>query len=334
MMETLVASVRWDWFKLSRRWIPWILLAILLVITQLIIWGNFATYQSIQSSGGIVTGGPASSRGRPVQVKCSDLLAGNTSTLPPNTSPQVVQGLTAECQQNQAQFQHQLAQEYDTFTLPGSIPAVLSVGLTIGLILLAILTASHFGTEYGWGTIRPTLVRGIQRWQYVAAKLILLALLAAGALLVVIAVAAISSTVAAGLASQPAGLISTATWGHAFAVFGKDLLALVAYLIFVAFFTVLTRSSAAGIAIGIAYRIAEQILVGILSAAFDWFSSVAHYLLGQNIDAWSGASFFGPSQSSVSSLHALLVLLAYAVVLGGATFYLFQERDIAGAAGG
>ncbi|MFC1944237.1 ABC transporter permease subunit [Chloroflexota bacterium] len=47
-MGHIVNLVRWEWFKLYKRWMPWILLAILLAFTQLYLWGNFAS----RSTGG------------------------------------------------------------------------------------------------------------------------------------------------------------------------------------------------------------------------------------------------------------------------------------------
>ena len=56
MMIQVLRLTRWDLFKLRKRWMPWILLGIVVVITQLILWGNYAAYhsdtiQSLVSSG-------------------------------------------------------------------------------------------------------------------------------------------------------------------------------------------------------------------------------------------------------------------------------------------
>ena len=42
---------KWEWFKLRRRWVPWILLGFVLVIEQLVFWlsvtlGDDLSYQS------------------------------------------------------------------------------------------------------------------------------------------------------------------------------------------------------------------------------------------------------------------------------------------------
>ncbi len=99
-----------------------------------------------------------------------------------------------------------------------------------------------------------------------------------------------------------------------------------------AVFTVLSRSSAAGTALTIGYYFIEMLTVAQL-LAFDWFQTVADYILARNVTAWmmgmnnyQGGTATGgelPSQ-----LHAALVLLVYILVLGGLGLWLFQRRDI------
>jgi ABC-2 type transport system permease protein len=329
MIGSLAAAVRWDWFKLQRRWMPWILLAILLLFSQLGVWTALLRYQADRQSGGRVpivgaTGGPSGS------VACSDLLAGKTSALPAGTSPVVVEGLQAQCRQAQAELQGRLAEEYQSMTLPGSIPTSAGLGVTVGLILIAVLAASYVGTEYGWGTLRTALVRGIGRWQFVASKLLLLALLAAAALLVLCVATAISSTAAGSIAPAPATTLAAPSWGHAAVILVKGWVALTAFSVLAVFTTVLTRSSAAGMAIAIGYYLAESITVSILSGLVSWLDTVAHYLFGANLVAWANLEFFGAGASSVTPLHAFLVLLVYAVVLAALSFWIFERRDVTG----
>jgi ABC-2 type transport system permease protein len=332
MIGPMATLVRWEWFKLARRWMPWILLIVLLLMSQLAVWGNYITYRSLEHSGGqIPVVGPG---GRPTGLNCNDVLSGRTANVPPGTSPDALRGYQAECRQATGRLQQQLDDAYNAFSLPGSLPATLNLGTLVGLILLAILAASHVGTEYSWGTLRPVLARGTGRNQFVAAKIVILALVAAAALIAVLAATVLSSTIAASLATHPAQSAATVTWGAAAAAAFKSWVALVTYLIFAVCVTVLTRSSAAGIAIGIIYYIGEQILVLILSGLFGWFSDVAKYLLGQNLAAWARLSLFGPAQPLVGSLHAFLVLLVYAIGLTAITLAVFYRRDVTGASGG
>ena len=124
-------------------------------------------------------------------------------------------------------------------------------------------------------------------------------------------------------------------------VYGKAWFSVPPYAALVGLAAVATRSSAAGIGMGLAYYFVEQTAAGILLGLFDWFQKVADYLLIYNTGALMGNS--GPDEGgdggvigaiggeSPGELHSLLVIAAYILVLGGLAFYLFQRRDIPGA---
>jgi len=353
--------VRWEWFKLRRRWMPWILLAVLLLFSQLLMWGHFFAYRSMvgseldQSSFQAGFVGP-DGREMVVSFNCADVLAGHVADLPPGADPrfiedinQNVEELRADCERAAARRQEELQELRAGFILPGSITRGLTVAQGIGLILFSILTVSTLGTEYGWGTLRSVLVRGTGRWQYLTAKLALLALLAVGALGVVALVTVLGSLVAGAVAPEDAGSGNgAASWSEGAITFGRAWFALLPYVALAGFATVLTRSSAAGMAAALGYFFVEQIGVAILIGLFDWFQTVADYILGRNITAWMlgsqsggmgdvGGATFGMGiriGEYPGELHAFLVLLAYILVLGGLGFWLFQRRDVAGTSGG
>ena len=41
-MPAAFVLIRWEWFKLQRRWMPWILLAVLVASTQILYWAMYA----------------------------------------------------------------------------------------------------------------------------------------------------------------------------------------------------------------------------------------------------------------------------------------------------
>ncbi|MBI2165091.1 MAG: ABC transporter permease subunit [Chloroflexi bacterium] len=334
--------VRWEWFKLQRRWMPWILLALMVLFSQLFIWGTFFSYRNQVQSGGeffLGAGGPGE---RGVRVSCNDLLAGRIPDLPPGIDPGVLEQLRLSCTRMTVERQDQLREMYSGFTLPGSIPNALGVAQGMGLFLIAILAASTLGTEFGWGTLRAVLVRGTGRWQYLTAKLVLISLLAGAALVVVAIVTLVSSAAAGALASEPpAGAPGALGWTDAMINFGKAWFGLLPYLALAACVTILTASSAAGMAVALAYYFAEQIVVAIFINVFAWFQTMADYLLGRNISAWMtgnqqrtlrGGLLTGEG-AFPGDLHAFLVLSAYIIVLGAIAFRRFQQRDISGASG-
>src|SRR5439155_16336435 len=118
------------------------------------------------------------------------------------------------------------------------------------LMLLAVLTASVVGIEYGLGTLRITLVRGTGRGPYLTGKFLMLAVVAAVALLSGTALAAASSLVAGRLAtSPPAGVAAPASWADAGIALAQTWGSLLPYLALTGCVTVLARSSAIGMAV-------------------------------------------------------------------------------------
>lgn len=325
----------WEWFKLRRRWMLWILLAFAILFAQLAVWGSFFSYQNLQSSGGEITV-PAtlqSQQGRaPRTLACNDLLSGDPARQPTDLDAQVLDGMRAQCRQQLATQPQRLQRAHDNLTLPGSIPLALGTLQTLGLILIAVLTASAIGIDYGAGTLRSVLVQGTGRWPYLAAKLLVLVVLAGLGLIVATVSVVISSAIAERLATPAAA--STATWSAAGIALWKAWLSLIPYITLTAFVTVLARSSAAGMAIGLGYYFAEQILVALLSNFFSWFANVAEYLPVHSISAWSGSNGFGGPAAPADLAHAGFVLVGYTLVLGGLAFWIFHRRDVQGATGG
>jgi len=325
----------WEWFKLRRRWMLWILLAFAILFAQLAVWGSFFSYQNLRTTGGEITV-PAtlqSQQGRaPRTLACNDLLSGDPARQPTDLDAQVLDGMRAQCRQQLATQPQRLQRAYENLTLPGSIPLALGTLQTLGLILIAVLTASAIGIDYGAGTLRSVLVQGTGRWPYLAAKFLVLVVLAGLGLIVATVSVVISSAIAERLATPAAA--SSAAWSAAGIALWKAWLSLIPYITLTTFVTVLARSSAAGMAIGLGYYFAEQILVALLSNFFSWFANVAEYLPVHSISAWSGSTGFGGPAAPADLAHAGFVLIGYTLVLGGLAFWLFQRRDVQGATGG
>src|SRR4030067_969556 len=89
------------------------------------------------------------------------------------------------------------------FALPWSLSALLDAGQFWGAILVGILTASPVATEHGWGTVRPALIRGQTRNQYLAIKLLGSALIAAVSLLLAFGIGVCLSVMATAVADRP-----------------------------------------------------------------------------------------------------------------------------------
>jgi ABC-2 type transport system permease protein len=334
--------VRWEWFKLQRQRMPWVLLAVLVVFSQLAVWGGYMTYNALRASGGQVPlqaafeGGRGGRGGGRFQlISCHALRADPAGVLPANAPPGAAERLLALCDAQAPRWEAQVQQAYTAFTLPGSLSRAFGVAHTVGLILIAVLAASAIGAEHGHGTLRSMLVRGTGRFPVLGGKFVLLAGVAAAALLVVAIVTAGSSATAAGLTEAPPGEMAPASWREAPFDAGRIWLSFIPFVAFTAMVTVLTRSTAAGMAVGLGYLFTEGLLAALLTALFAWFEPVNEYLLVRNINALAGSSF-GPVSSGgdITRTHASVVLAVYTVVFAAVALERFRRRDVAGASGG
>ena len=300
MISEVLSLTRWEWFKLRRRRMPWILLILSVLLLQITFWGAYAVFR-----------------------------VGEEVTLGDGGSTAGIGGDFLEF-----------------LTFPNSAVIGLTVSHGFGVILIMILAASLTGTEYGWGTVRTVLTRGAGRWQFLASKLLLVALLGAGALVVGTLTLALSSLIASLTLEGGSWIAASAEWGEVARMFGKTVYGLLPYVALAVFFAVLTTSSGAAIGLALGYAVAEGIVVGIL-ASFDWFERVSGLILGQAVGGWLGTAgdvtFSGGGDASFAggpgavaqpdALQGFLVSLAYIVVLSGLAFWIFQRRDIAGAKG-
>ncbi len=352
MIAHVLRLTVWEWYKLRRRWQPWILLAVAVVLAQIGLWVSYAVYHN-EGLQGLMSGGTSSvgttyeQDGETISVSttCAEIVNGQT----PEGIEQLSEDQRREFLADVELFRENCSgtQARDEirkgFALPSAIPNTISGLFDIAAFLVLILTASALGTEYGWGTLRTALTRGTGRWQLLSSKLVLLMLLSAAGFLVLSAAAAVSSVLAAVIPpAESGGLADSGSWGDAAVTFGKAVYGLAPYVALAAFLTVLTQSSAAGMSIGMGYFVVELIFVPLLRN-FEWFDNISEVLLGTNVDKWMQVSLVEveisgsgvPSEQMTSdTLQAFLILLAYTAALAAAAFFVFQRRDITGAKGG
>lgn len=228
-----------------------------------------------------------------------------------------------------------LAQQYASIVLPESLVWVLRVASSIGLIAVAILTASVMGSEYGLATLRPMLIRGIGRTAYLAGKIATLMLAAGAALLVTGALAAGSSLIVGALASPPPGGVPpSASWSDPLGGWLVTWLALLPYIVLTAMVTVLARSASLGMAVSLGYYLLESVLSATqTSAGSDGFGRIAEYLLLHNIIAVTRGGFVGVAAGTATGGPAALRLALYTVAMAVITLAVFLRRDIHGPSG-
>ena len=351
MIAQVLRLTRWELFKVRKRWMPWILLVVVLVVVQATLWGFYAAYGNVGNEYASGYPGVPDARGRAptVTITCADILDGTAVAKAEKVSEEFREEARKSplrrerCLSIIEQIEDDRERHRGFFVLPGGLANSLGVAHYIGVFLVMVLGASSMGVEYGWGTLRTALARGTGRWQFLGAKALSLVLLSAAGLLVVSLTVTISSLITASLTlGDGGGMVGSGQWSTAAVMFGKVVYGLVPFVILALFFTILTSSSSMGIAMSGAYYFAEFLLVRILGGLFDWFSNVTDYLLGANTTIWMTTTDVVTTAGSASlfdiadppgTLHAFLVLLIYVVVLGGVATWLFQRRDIAGERG-
>ena len=339
----------WEWFKLRRRWMPWILLAILVLFPQIGAVGSYFIYRGDISSADLGVESTYSfsvtdNDGQLVEFHftCDDIYEfqpESIESLPPETRMMVLDSVQSFERQCSGEGGLETSESREFFVMPASIANGLSAASFIGIIVAMVLAASMIGTEYAWGTLRTNLVSGVARRKFLTSKILTLLAVVAGGLLVTALIMALTSLLFTFLVRHVGGGWTEGDWATAFIMFGKVFYALVPYLMLAVFFAVLTSSTGVGTALAMGYYMVEAIAAGIMTGLFDWFQPVAEFLLGPNVAAWLShnavvqVTIGVSADADLGAWHNFLVLLAYTVALGAAAFWRFQRRDVAGAKG-
>ena len=300
MIGHVLSLSRWEWFKLHRRRMPWILLLIAVAIAQLVFWSTYAFVQS---------GGPANQTSRlfaattragesvTFDLTCGEIGDSREGDLPVDLerfSPEERERIARDLQEFAEDCESVVGQSdsiRQSLFPPHSLRVSLHSTLAFfGVILMMILAASIPGTEYGWGTLRTVLVRGVGRWQLLASKTFVIGLVSVGLSVLVLVTVGVGSVIAS-LTLEGGELVGYGEWSDLAASFGKLIYVYVPYVALAVLMSVLTASSGMGIAISVGYYVIEQIVVGIL-ASFDWFEGVSTFVLGRAASGWMDVDEF------------------------------------------
>ena len=353
LITHVLRLTKWEWFKLQRRWMPWILLGIAVLLAQLGLWASYAAYHNdtVQE----VFGGGSSSYGQSwgeedgqitsVSMSCADYINGRTppelDQLTEDQRQEFLEGVEASFGDGACDNLQTRDEFRKGFTLPDSITGAIGGFSSVGPLLVMVLAASIIGSEYGWGTMRNVLTRGTGRWQILSAKLLLLLRLCSDVLIILALFAVVSSLIAGVIPPSETGeLADPGEWLDIVVEYLKIVYSLIPFIALSVFLTVLTSSTAVGIAVSIGYYLVEAILSPLLNLN-ETLANVNDYLLVASVNTWNATSFVEvevsdggpPVEQSSDALQAFLVILVYTAVLLAASYYIFMRRDIAGARG-
>ena len=284
-------------FKVRKRWMPYILLGLLIAFLALAQFGMYAAYRSTES-----------------EIE--------------NMGPQQQEG-----------FQRMAT----ILVLPRATEGIFAITQSMGAFLLVVLAGSVIGAEYAWGTVRTNIMRGMGRSKYLLSKLIAILLLTLMGLVIAFIFGFIFSIGTTLL------IDGTIDWGflgglyipRVLAMFGRTWFVLAIPISMTAMVAILARSSAVAIGVGIAYPIAEGIIVGILAGVTGWGETLQEYTIGYNMSAVMALNaleegysnvgvHFGdsPGETFPAFWRTASLLAAYGLAFLVVAFYSFRKRDL------
>lgn len=201
-----------------------------------------------------------------------------------------------------------------------------AIGSGIASILVIVLAAQSMGSEYGWGTIRALASRASGRIPLILAKLFVLAGYTLLTLIVTAGASVGSAFLFGSLASNDTG-VSGSEWVDILEAVARGMLSIGVYAIIALVITILSRSTAAGIAGAIALSFLEQAIWALLGAASDTFDTVSEYFISYNV---TGLTSIGSDQAvdGFDATRGTIVLAAWLIGLFSIALFIFRRRDI------
>ena len=201
-----------------------------------------------------------------------------------------------------------------------------AVGSFMASVLVIVMAAQLMGSEYGWGTIRALVSRATGRTPLIVAKLILLT----GYTALTLVISAAASLGMAYLFGSIAGNVTTMSggdWVDVASAIGRGMLSLGVYAIIAMVITILSRSTAAGIAGSLALSFLETQIWALLGLASNTFEDVGKYFIAYNV---TGLSTIGTEASTdgFDATRGAIIIAAWLIGLLIITFYVFRRRDI------
>ena len=219
-----------------------------------------------------------------------------------------------------------------------SIPFALLILFQMGTILAIVLSAGSIGGEYGWGTIRTTLICSESRAKFLAAKLItVLLMVLAGMIIGLVAgfVTCLITTAIGGLPFDLGFITAGYLWDH-FLQFWRTFFIIMPYVLLAFLLSILGRSTMPGIAISVGVFFLESLFATLFKAAGGWIAHIPDYLPAANTAPIMALILPLPEGikekmglvASGGVWKAAAVLAGYCILFLVLSFYLFRRRDV------
>lgn len=230
----------------------------------------------------------------------------------------------------------------NSLRLPYSIDVAGQIARTVGLVLIIILAAIIVGGEYADGTIRLLYTRGPTRTQFLLAKIGAILCCAIIGFLIMCIVGVLLGSILNPISGIGVdfSFFSAAWIGHLLLFLLAGIFSLLVYAMMALFIATLGRSTAAGLGAALVWSLLEPIIGGIFTllgsniggSLGSFFKAIPDYLIGDNVTALASNQVQylqpGAPASSITDLHALLVLAVYLLVFIGLAWWINKRRDV------
>ncbi len=291
----MLRALRSEVYRLRRRWMPWIILGLIVLL-------GFVFYELIYFT---------------LNSQLQLMRSGN---IPANAAPGGTQAAIAQAEETLQQITPKHIAGFGVSLVAG-----------VGSVMLIVFAASQMGTDYGWGTLRTLLAAGVSRPSFLITKLGSIALFAV--LFTILGV--IATVIASFLVSSQAGFDTGGFDAGAVAVAGlKTAYCFLPYLSLAALIALWSRSSGAGIAAGLVIYFAESIVMQLLISFNKDYATIANLGISRNVQSLSRAAVnvtAGPASGAPAlpdQTQAALVLAVWTIAFVAVAFWRLRVRDV------
>ena len=191
-----------------------------------------------------------------VQYREQLIADGYTVGLPPEEADQLLDQEVANAETNDAMWRESIALQRATFLFPYSLVTVLGYA-TFMLLALVLLVATTMGDEFGWATIRTTLLANSHRWRVLLVRLLALVVAATLILALLLIIGTVLPVVLNVASGRLPPTLPAFDWGALMLLLGGLLLASVAVIGLASLATLMVRSGALTLVAVLVYVVVE-----------------------------------------------------------------------------
>jgi hypothetical protein len=191
----------------------------------------------------------------------ADLIAqGYTIGLPPEEAEQILDQEVEWAMQNENQMRDSIALQRATFVFPYSLVTVLG-SATFVLLALVLLVATTMGDEFGWATIRTTLLANSHRGPVLLVRVLAIGAAAVLMFALLLLVGTVLPFVLGAASGRLPPTLPAFDWGALILLLGGLLLASAAVIGLATLATVLVRSGALTLVVVLVYVVVEAAIL-------------------------------------------------------------------------